>query len=89
MFSSVTSFNICLISVFPKVKGKDRGAGTPRNLPSAAVVEKGCNTALPVITDVTTLNPFHSSGAEPTGLRYGVPLLGHDSKHPPLPALPL
>lgn len=70
MFSSVTSFNICLISVFPKVKGKDRGAGTPRNLPSAAVVEKGCNTALPVITDVTTLNPVLEQSQLASGMEY-------------------
>lgn len=88
-FSNVTSFNFCLISISPKIEAKDDGAGIPRNQPRAAVVEKGCDTALPVTTNVITLNPFHSSRAGPSGLKHGVTLLAHDSKHPPLPALPL
>lgn len=84
MFSNVTFFNICLISISPKVKAKDHGAGIPRNQPRAAVVEKGCDTALPV-----TFNPFHSSGAGPSGLRDGVSLLAHKQASSPPSSLPV
>lgn len=64
MFSNVTSFNICLISIPSKVKAKDHGAGIPRNQSRAAVAGKGCDTALSVTTDVIALNPFQSSRAK-------------------------